>query len=87
VIPPTNDEPDDMISGHEKWTGSRPIWRRAVAQFGFCSTGIVTVTGSGRPVGDQRDWRHEEATRPAFGDLKSRIATVFLVLPPDRLGT
>jgi type IV secretion system protein VirD4 len=23
----------------------------------------------------------------AFGDLKSRIATVFLVLPPDRLGT
>jgi hypothetical protein len=25
----------------------------------WLSAGIVTVTGSGRPVGDQRDWRHE----------------------------
>ena len=33
--------------------------------------GIVTVTGSGRPVGDQRDWRHE-AARPALPPPLSR---------------
>src|SRR5258708_10554971 len=34
--------------------------------------GIVTVTGSGRHVRDQRDWRHEAPTRPALPPSLSR---------------
>jgi len=45
------------------------------------STGIFTVTRSGRTSGGGRDWRHEAATRPVRLRESRRIERDLIVLP------